>query len=771
MVGLTLTTPSNLSISFSAGIVILSWNASSNGGGSTNYNYILYKNGSSILTDVATSGTVSVTTSIQGLVNSSYYFTVYASQSGYSSSATVTSSTITAPGIIITSYTYNATNPMSLTINFDGFSGGTSYDAIYQLDYFPTVGDVTWIKIKDSGAYPTTRSYTFNSTSTDSGGSTLQNFFSGSLTNTVRIKGTISGVTYYSTSGGLISTDSSSTDGTAITMPAITGFAITKTSAYELTNTISINQAALTAAVYWYINGKQVGYTITASAPNTVVLTINSSTYPVYFSQQLTCNHTVAMINTVYNITNTTNFQRPLSATDVNYGQSSAKEITYINSSGYTSVILPPVASYVGKVLHFKCTFATASGTAFRIVPYCPGYVQGNSTALIQLALNSIVETTIDGLDSITLTTSMYCISLVSNGTSWFIINSYTPPYPVYYGSPPVFSGNEISYTYGDVTQSTNTTTETTNNQVIFLNHTSTIGTGYRYVVLWPTAPTVNFIKHIIIRNTTGQATIIALPAHCNLEGVSPEHGGANTWSSYINPPSYSCFTLSYTVSGGFFVMGYVNYGNLTGISSYPGSSTAITNKITLTSQTSQNYALSSVCPNTNAATVQIVKYTNYTSQANVIAVPNGSSSMVVGTDVNKLGLQMTSGVYKCAWIATYYNGSSYTSVPIIYYYSIPDPPSSVSVTSTVTGQASITFSAPTNVADGTIINYNYSTDGGITFASSGSTTSPITVTTLSSDGVTTFTSGVVYYFCLQTVTTKGVSIPSPNNSAYTSIV
>jgi hypothetical protein len=719
-----------------------------------------------------TNHNTSATTAITSRIGTLFYFTCRATSPGNTSSAIITSSTVYAPGFIITSYTYNATNPISLTVNFQPYAtDGSHPDGIYELDYYPTVGDVTWIKIKDSGAYPTARSYTFNAASTDAAGSTLQNFFSGSITNTVRIKGTINGTSYYSNAENLTSIDEGATSGTAITMPAITGFAITKISAYELTNTISINQAALTAAVYWYINGKQVGYTITASAPNTVVLTINSSTYPVYFSQQLTCNHTVAMINTVYNITNTTNFQRPLSATDVNYGQSSPTEITYINSSGYTSVILPPVASYVGKVLHFKCTFATASGTAFRIVPYCPGYVQGNSTALIQLALTSIVDATIDGLDSITLTTSMYCVSIVSNGTSWFIVNSYTPPYPVYYGSPPVFSGNEISYTYGDATQSINTTTETTNNQVIFLNHTSIIGTGYRFVILWPTAPTVNFIKHIIIRNTTGQTIFIALPAHCNLEGVSPEHGGANTWSSFINPPSYSCFTLSYTVSGGFFVMGYVNYGNLTGISSYPGSSTAITNKITLTSQTSQNYALSSVCPNTTAATVQIVKYSNYTSQANVIAVPNGSSSMIVGTDADKKGLQMTTGIYKCAWIATYYNGSSYTSIPILYYYSIPDPPSSVSASSTVTGQASITFTDPTNVAEGTIINYNYSTDGGITFASAGSTTSPITVTTLSSDGVTTLTSGLVYYFCLQTVTTLGVSVASPNNSAYTSIV
>jgi len=719
-----------------------------------------------------TNHNTSAITSVTSRIGKQFYFTCRATSPGNTSSAIITSSTTVAPGFIITSYTYNATNPMSLTVNFQSYAtDGSNPNGIYELDYYPTVGDVTWIKIKDSGAYPTTRSYTFNASSTDAAGSTLQNFFSGSLTNTVRIKGTINGVDYYSNSSNLTSVDDGSTSGTLIMMPAITGFTITKPSAYELTNTITINQTALTGAVYWYINGQQVGFTTSASSANTVSLTINSSAYPVYFSQQLTCNHTVAMINTIYNITVSTNFQRPISATDVNFGQSSPTEITYINTAGYTSVILPPVASYVGKVLHFKCTFATASGTAFRIVPYCPGYIQGNSSVLIPLALNSVLDATIDGLDSITLTTSMYCVSIVSNGINWFIVNSYTPPYPTYYGSPPTFGGNEISFTFGDATQSSNKTTETTNNQVIFLNHTATIGTGYRYVVLWPTTPTVNFIKHIVIRNTTAQAIFIALPAHCYLEGVSPEHGGANTWSSFIAPPSYSCFTLSYTVAGGFFVMGYVNYGNLTGISSYPGSTTPITKKLTLTSQTSQNYALSSVFPNTNAATVQIVKYSNFTSQANVIAVPNGSSSMIVGTDTNKKGLQMTTGLYKCAWIATYYNGSSYTSLPILYYYSIPDPPSSVSVTSTVTGQASISFTDPTNVAEGTIINYNYSTDGGITFASTGSITSPITVTTLSSDGVTTFTSGIVYYFCLQTVTTKGVSIPSPNNSAYVSIV
>jgi hypothetical protein len=59
-----------------------------------------------------------------------------------------------------------------------------------------------------------------------------------------------------------------------------------------------------------------------------------------------------------------------------------------------------------------------------------------------------------------------------------------------------------------------------------------------------------------------------------------------------------------------------------------------------------------------------------------------------------------------------------------------------------------------------TITNYNYSTDGGTTFRtlSPSNNTTPITITTLSSDGVTILTNGISYNIIIQAITTEGSS-------------
>jgi len=56
-------------------------------------------------------------------------------------------------------------------------------------------------------------------------------------------------------------------------------------------------------------------------------------------------------------------------------------------------------------------------------------------------------------------------------------------------------------------------------------------------------------------------------------------------------------------------------------------------------------------------------------------------------------------------------------------------------------GQVAVAFTAPTDTGDLPITDYDYSTDGGTTWVSAGTTSSPITITGLTNG--TTYTVGL----------------------------
>ena len=89
----------------------------------------------------------------------------------------------------------------------------------------------------------------------------------------------------------------------------------------------------------------------------------------------------------------------------------------------------------------------------------------------------------------------------------------------------------------------------------------------------------------------------------------------------------------------------------------------------------------------------------------------------------------------------------------------MPLPPSAPAITTAGRGdgQATITFTAPASNGGGTITDYEYSTDGGVTWTSRGSTASPFTVTGLAN--------GTQYSFTLRA---RNVSGPGPSSSPAT---
>jgi len=69
-----------------------------------------------------------------------------------------------------------------------------------------------------------------------------------------------------------------------------------------------------------------------------------------------------------------------------------------------------------------------------------------------------------------------------------------------------------------------------------------------------------------------------------------------------------------------------------------------------------------------------------------------------------------------------------------------------------------VTFIPPTSLGGSTLVNYKYSTDGGTTYAlfSPAQTTSPLTITALSTDGTTSLSNGTSYTIRIRAVTAAG---------------
>ncbi len=110
--------------------------------------------------------------------------------------------------------------------------------------------------------------------------------------------------------------------------------------------------------------------------------------------------------------------------------------------------------------------------------------------------------------------------------------------------------------------------------------------------------------------------------------------------------------------------------------------------------------------------------------------------------------------------------GSGTASSPVtVTPATVPGAPSIVG--DTVAGsdaRLSAAFTAPTNDGGSTITGYQYSTDGGATWRTrddAGATSSPMVITTLSSDGTTLLVNGTTYYVELRAVNAKGTGTAS----------
>ncbi|MEI8272385.1 MAG: carbohydrate binding domain-containing protein [Paludibacter sp.] len=109
-------------------------------------------------------------------------------------------------------------------------------------------------------------------------------------------------------------------------------------------------------------------------------------------------------------------------------------------------------------------------------------------------------------------------------------------------------------------------------------------------------------------------------------------------------------------------------------------------------------------------------------------------------------------------------DGRTFGTTPAIGAYEGLTAPVITGITPTST-QLSVAFTAGSN-GGYTITNYKYSTDGGTSFYSANTSTSPIIISTLSSDGTTALTTGTTYNIQIKAVNANGDGIATASNAA-----
>lgn len=147
---------------------------------------------------------------------------------------------------------------------------------------------------------------------------------------------------------------------------------------------------------------------------------------------------------------------------------------------------------------------------------------------------------------------------------------------------------------------------------------------------------------------------------------------------------------------------------------------------------------------------------TSYKVTSSSGAFNTGSTSPIIVTESG-------TGTYTYTVTATNARGTSLSSTGLSgFIAAVPTPPTSL-VLSNVTGiaygsnpQFTLTFTAPSSTGGSAITSYKYSTDGGTTYITAPSTTSPMTLTTRSTSGTPAFVAGTSYSVILKAVNANG---------------
>jgi hypothetical protein len=252
-----------------------------------------------------------------------------------------------------------------------------------------------------------------------------------------------------------------------------------------------------------------------------------------------------SVLNTVYTIANANN-------------KAITKPITIITISANKTIILPPVVKVPGTLYHFK--ILTASAYTCKIYPFLTAPFTPTLRTYLYTTTSPAFDSTIETgspyiFDS---TTGLNTLTLVSDGTTWLIINRYINSV-----ATDVFTGT--------LTQYLTETNETDAFQYTFLNVTS----SYTKILLH--SMSYSYLKYIFIVNSDSSTRtfIIYTPDGAPLETLSGRSGSYNYLTVSLAAGRVAGFVLTYS-NGTYYIISTAVDPGITAITNFRDTSTVI---------------------------------------------------------------------------------------------------------------------------------------------------------------------------------------------------
>jgi len=320
------------------------------------------------------------------------------------------------------------------------------------------------------------------------------------------------------------------------------------------------------------------------------------------------------------------------------------KPVNVVTVNNYKSIILPPVGTCKGSLFHFKLLTVTSPCT-FRIIPYL--FVTPSIPPLVtklittSLTFDSVIEGTAGAL---TLSSTRNTVTLVSDGTNWWILNRYldtlTPTSAALLPDPAITESNETSsFQYNYI------------NDSISLADIIIHSMSYSY------------LKYIFITNSSGGSVTFSIyfPSGSGLETLSTNDGNVYKYFSFPLPSgAVGGVILTYSNSR-YYIIGTSINASITSIS--PSIETPLTISSSISRLTTGTY-------------FELPYVSNITSSNAVLTIikaGTGTKQVNAATNVLFQIAQQTNSAFSLptnstVWFIVIKNGNNQYYLPIAFY-------------------------------------------------------------------------------------------------------
>jgi hypothetical protein len=368
----------------------------------------------------------------------------------------------------------------------------------------------------------------------------------------------------------------------------------------------------------------------------------------------------------------------PNSSSNILMTENNIKSITTVNiSSGYKSVMLPPITSTVtrGTILHFKVT-ARSAPYVLQIMPYFSVtvptvYTFYDTLPTFDSTLDFNTDTAVATSAILKLDTTNHVISLISNGSSdWKILNYYTDSLTITVQN----SGDALPETLVEITS-----------QNVVLYYTDLIET----ICIFPSIQSYYLIRYLTIFNSTAtnRTYTIYFSQFESVDGVSSSGIGWCYTSLTLIATSIQSIMFVRTPSG-YLILGRTTYSDLTvssaarGETAYSLLSKNITFSPAEVGQRDYEVPAESTLT-TGTSKLCIVKGRRNsvtTTTTNIYTPVNDASSKIIFDGANNKKITFNQTYSSALWLSVFYTnttnilpinfytgtGPSFTSYPVI---------------------------------------------------------------------------------------------------------